>query len=328
MSIPFVVFIHGPTATGKTELAVRAAELFKGEIINCDSVQVYGSLDVGAAKPSREQLDRATHHLIGHVADGHTYTAGEYRRDALEVIASRFKEGVDLFFVVGGSGFYSQALVKGLYPVPPSDPAVRADLQERLTRDGLGALFAELEGRDPGYARKIGPNDRYRIVRALEVLATSGFSTMKDVLVAFESQRPPFRYVQVGLNHLRSRLRERVEFRTRAMLRAGLADETRALLARGLGPWPALRSVGYKECVDALEGRLPFEELETMIAQSTMQLAKRQMTWFRRDRRIVWFDTQFDAAAPLIYLHEVTRAVRLDSGLPPPDTGSTRGVTA
>lgn len=326
MSDPLVVFIHGPTATGKTEIAVRAAELFGGEIINCDSVQVYRSLDIGAAKPTARQLRCAPHHLIGHVEDGHVYTAGEYRRDALNVISSRASEGCDLFFVVGGSGFYSQALLKGLYPVPPSDPTIRTELQARLDAEGLEPLFEELERADPAYARKIGPNDRYRILRGLEVLRTSGFTSMADVQGAFERQAPPFRYAQIGLNHLRSRLRERIKLRTREMLSAGLVEETRSLVARGLGEWPALRSVGYKECCDFLRGSLAPGALETAIVQSTMQLAKRQMTWFRRDERIVWFDTLHDAGAPLIYLHEVTRAVRLDRGLPPPDTR--RGFTA
>jgi len=293
MSRPRVLFLVGPTASGKSDAAVALAEATGAEIINCDSVQFFAGVDIGAAKPEPELLRRARHHLIGHVPVGHDYNAGDFRRDALRVIAGG---GCRRFIAVGGSGFYVQALEKGMYDVPEVAPAVR----ERLDREaaepgGLAKLYDELAARDPRAAEKIDRNDRYRILRSLEVLRAHPTETLSEIRERFRAQEPPRAFLseKMGLFCDRALLRERVTSRTRRMLASGLISEVENLRAQiralGLGDWAPLRSVGYGEVQDFLDGKLPRENLEQQIVTSTMQLAKRQMTWFKRDLATEWF---------------------------------------
>jgi tRNA dimethylallyltransferase len=315
---PLVIFVHGPTGSGKSAVALEAAKRFGGEIINCDSIQVYEHLEIGSAKPTLEEMTAVKHHLIGHVPAGQRYTAGEYRRDALQIIEGARPDSV--FYVVGGSGFYSQALLKGMFPAPPGDVKLRLKLEEEKSSKGLDYLWNQLHELDPIYANKVGPGDPYRIMRGLEILQTSDFSSMSELHASFENEIPPFRYVQIGMNHLRNRLKTKLEARTESMIDRGFIQEVEGLLTSGLNDWSPLNSVGYKEVCDFLSGRIKRSELPKLITQSTLQLAKRQMTWFRRDPRIVWFDSEFDRRAPIIFLHEVTRSVRLDTQRLPPDT--------
>jgi tRNA dimethylallyltransferase len=291
-----LLFIVGPTACGKTELAAQAAEAARARgwaelpILNCDSVQVYASVEVGAAKPSLDQLARAPHRLLGHVAEGAAYAVGDYLRDAAREIEGAQRRGIPGACAVGGSGFYAQALEFGMTPAPPSDPGLRARLRERQEREGLAALHAELAARDPGRAARVAPTDSYRILRGLEVLELQPL-TLTELDRAFAARRAPqFRARKIGLFRARERLRQAVEERVDAMLAAGLLAETEALRARGLSSWAPLRAVGYKEAQAALDGDLPLARLREAIVTSTMQLAKRQLTWFRRDSSIAWRD--------------------------------------
>lgn len=298
---PHLLFVVGPTACGKSDFAVEAAEALNfqmnraAEILNCDSVQFFDGVDIGAAKPSPDLMSRVPHHLVGHTAKGATYTAGDFRRDALRVIQERSTLGIFDFLPVGGSGFYVQALEKGMYEVPEVPREIRDGVESDLKLKGLDSLYSELEKRDPEAASKIKSADRYRILRALEILRSAPpEATLTKIRAEFERQRPPspFRVSKVGLFWSRDLLRQRVTLRTQTMLRAGLLDEVQELREQGLKDWGPLNSVGYREAQEYLDGLLKREDLESAIVTSTMQLAKRQMTWFKRDPEIRWFNVE------------------------------------
>ena len=306
MSEPRLLFIVGPTGTGKSDLAVEIVERIAGEnrgstssepapeILNSDSVQFFSGVDVGAAKPGPELLKRARHHLVGHVDVGASYTAGDFRRDALGCIEERHRSGVDRFIAVGGSGFYVMALEKGMYEVPEVAPGTREALENEANLPaGLEKLHDEFSARDPEAAAKVSVRDRYRIVRALEVLRSNvGAGTLTEIKSRFEKMAPRalFKAQKIGLRIGREELRSRIEARTRAMIELGFIEEVRNLRERGFGDWAPLKSVGYREVQDFLDGSISEKELEAAIVTSTMQLAKKQMTWFKRDASIQWFD--------------------------------------
>ncbi len=297
---PHLLFVVGPTASGKSDVAVEIAEACgkeqprAPELINCDSVQFFAGVDIGAAKPEPELLARAKHHLIGHVPLGGAYTAGDFRRDALKIIEER-SQIVSSFVGVGGSGFYVQALEKGMYEVPELSEDIRKQLDRDAEEKGYGVLYEELRTRDAEAAAKIQPQDRYRIWRALEILRSHpDGGTLSQIRAQFEKQKPdaPFTVSKIGIFRSREELRRRITSRTQRMLREGLIEEVEGLRAKGLNDWAPLKSVGYKEVQEFLDGRLTREELEPLIITSTMQLAKRQMTWFKRDASIQWFESK------------------------------------
>ena len=306
--LPHLVFVVGPTACGKSDFAVEASVRspalgkLQPEIINCDSIQFFEGVDIGAAKPSEELLARATHHLISHVAKGEKYNAGDFRRDALTVIHERSLSGCQRFLAVGGSGFYIQALEKGMFDVPDIPEEIKEDLTKELEGKGLEFLHRELVRRDPDSGKRIQPADKYRILRALEILrADPENRTLSEIKEHFDRHReaPPFRVSKLGLFRQRDVLRERVIERTRNMLKNGLVNEVHALRLEGLGSWNPMQSVGYAEVQAMLDGYLPEELLVDAIVTSTMQLAKRQMTWFKKDASIQWFDVEAGLDGPL-----------------------------
>jgi tRNA dimethylallyltransferase len=285
-----IVFILGPTASGKSNLAIAAAQRLGGEIINADSIQVYKSLDIGSAKPSKEELEMIPHHLIGHVPEGENYTAGRFRDDVLSVIKKRSAAGVKRFYIVGGSGFYIKALTKGLYQIPP----VPQEIQVHVAKTDPKDLYEELQKVDPAAASRINPNDTYRIARAIEVFRATGtpFSEFKN---KFSKVEFPYKYIKIGLKAEKEILKNRIAERAQKMLTAGLIAEVRALIKRGYKDWDALSSVGYKEVLTFLEGelsedRLREDRLREDIIKNTMGLVKKQMTWFKKDIEMTWFD--------------------------------------
>lgn len=305
-----LLFVVGSTACGKSDLAVEISEACarRGrtepppEIVNCDSIQFFDGVEIGATKPEPELLARAKHHLVGHVPLGGEYTAGDFRRDAIGVFEARASEGVFDFLTVGGSGFYVLALEKGMFDVPEIAVGVREALESEMELKGPGPLHAELEARDPAAAVKIKPADRYRILRALEILRSSpSGETLSSIRARFEASRPPspFRTSKLGLFRPRDVLRKRVIERARKMIAHGLIEEVERLRAQGLRDWAPLSSVGYKEAQAYLDGVLDRASLEDAIVTSTMQLAKRQMTWFKKDTSITWFDSEAGWSAPL-----------------------------
>ena len=313
---PHLLFVLGPTASGKSDLAIDIARDFNAkqkqfnaiEILNCDSVAFFDGVEIGAAKPSFEQRNIIPHHLVGHVTKGAEYTAGAFRRDAVEVIEAGAKRNVQHFVAVGGSGFYVQALEKGMYETPPVDPSIRIGVEADMAKLGSALVHEELTRRDPEAAARINANDRYRVARAVEILrANADGKTLSELRAEFEALRtpPPFIVNKIGLLVSRDRLRERITLRTRRMLENGLIEETEQLRTEGLRDWPTLKSVGYKETQMFLDGELPRENLEASIITSTMQLAKRQMTWFKRDTSIKWFDLERERSLSREFAFEV-----------------------
>lgn len=283
-----VIFVVGTTASGKSEWALRLAQEFGGVIFNCDSLQVYKRLDIGTAKPSLEERSLVPHHLFDYVSPPKEMTAGQYHRDFFEEI-DKIPSGTPVF-VVGGTGFYFMALEKGMYPVLPVPEEIqKAVLVDLEKEDGPARLHQELMAADPEYGAKIHISDRYRLGRAIELLRSQGRSVTEIQREFSESQAPfPYPLLKVGPSWDRDVLKERIYLRTRKMLASGLIEEVRGLLDEGLESWAPMSSVGYKETLSFLRGDLREDQLLEEIAKNTRQLAKRQRTWFQRDKEIHW----------------------------------------
>lgn len=301
-----VIFVVGTTASGKSEWAMNWAQSFQGAIVNCDSVQLYRGLDIGAAKPSLAERQQAPHYMYDYVPEGETMTAGRYVRDFYEIL-ERIPEQV--VFVVGGTGFYFQAIEKGMYPVRQTPPDIQKQIADILqTEDGARTLYEEFRSLDPEAAAKIHSQDHYRLGRAMELVRAEGKS-LTAIQKEFSQQQKPFPYplLKIGLRWPKEILKERLLKRTQGMLKAGLLEEVRGLLDRGLGEWQALQSVGYKESLEFLREGRSEEWLVEEITKSSMGLAKRQRTWFQREKDIHWFEGAdgFNAASEVVreFLH-------------------------
>lgn len=279
---PFVLIV-GPTASGKSALGLRLAEEFGGAILNCDSLQTYQRLDIGSAKPKADERRRVPHFLFDVIAPGQVLTAGDFRKLALEVLERELPKRP--VFGVGGSGFYIQALEKGMFEVPKPAPRAEAAIRAMPKED----LYNELKRLDPQYAEELSPNDLYRITRALIIIEDSG-QTVTALKKSFKPAPFPYPLLKLGLSPSREELLPRVEERTRQMLKEGLLKEVRALVQEGFADWPALKSVGYHECLKFLDGQIPEEKLAFQVTEKTMQLSKKQRTWFKRDPDIHWLD--------------------------------------
>ena len=283
---PFPV-LTGPTAVGKTALSVRLAERLGAEIVSADSRQVYRELTVGTAKPEADVLARVPHHFIDELDLGEPFSAGAFAEGAEARIREILERG-RVPLVVGGSTLYLHALLHGLADVPPVPAEVRTAVEGRLEREGAGALYRELERVDAASAQAMDPTKTQRLVRALEVYHGTG----RPLSFYHRVQRPPpFRYRVYVLHRDRAALYERIGRRVDAMLEAGLIGEVRGLLARGADPATnALRTIGYREAIAFLQGRIPQAEMVRLIKRNTRRYAKRQLTWFRRFPDFEWLD--------------------------------------
>ena len=281
-----VLCLVGPTAVGKTEISLHLAEQLGGEIVSADSRQVYKYLNIGTAKPTAKELARVPHHFIDIREPDQYYSAGEYGREARACIENLFaKEKTPI--VVGGSGFYIQALVDGLFAPKISDPDVKEKWREYIREKGNEVTFRFLSNIDPQTAARLHPNDSQRIVRALEVWELSGKPISE--FRAGDQKAADFAPVFIGLDRDRQALYERIEKRVDIMIENGLVEEVKDLQKTGFGPHlNALRTVGYKEVFDYLAGEIDFDEMIDSIKRNTRRYAKRQLTWFRRDERIQW----------------------------------------
>jgi tRNA dimethylallyltransferase len=282
-----LIFVVGPTAVGKSHFALQIAEEIQAAILNCDSVQLYQGLDIGTAKPTLEERSRVKHVMFDVLFPGGVLTAGDYRRHALPVLETELKSHPVL--AVGGSGFYIQALEKGMFVIEKIEPKREAEILKRLKQVPLKDLYKELQEVDPETAEELNPNDTYRIQRAITVFHGHG-KKLSELKKNFKPQLLPYSSRKLGFRMDRGLLRARVKKRTEAMLKNGFLDEVKKLLTLGLGEWPLLQSVGYKQVMDHLQGKLSETKLADEITLRTMQLAKRQMTWFNRDTSIKWFD--------------------------------------
>ena len=290
--LPPALCLMGPTASGKTDLAVALAARFPVEIISVDSALVYCGMDIGTAKPDAATLARAPHHLIDLIDPTERYSAARFRADALRLLSEIGARG-GIPLLVGGTMLYFKALKEGLAELPQATPEWRAELEVRASRDGWPALHAELARLDPVTAARLAPMDSQRVGRALEVCLTGGEAM--STLLAKQPRVPelPCRLVEIALmNEDRAWLHERITARFEAMLEAGLVEELRDLRSKHtLTPdMPAMRCVGYRQAWRYLEGEIGKAELSATGAAATRQLAKRQLTWLRKDARIKWIN--------------------------------------
>ena len=293
-----IVFLMGPTAAGKTELGVRLAERLPADIVSVDSAMVYRRMDIGTGKPSPEVLARAPHRLIDIREATETYSAGEFRRDAMrEIETIRARGRIPL--LVGGTLLYFRALQRGLAPLPRAAPAVRERLAAEGERSGWAALHARLVAVDPRAAGRIHPNDGQRIQRALEVFEVSGRRLSEWHLRAPPPADLAGPVVQLAVAPAdRADLHRAIDVRFRAMIERGLVDEVRGLAERpGVGPeLPSMRAVGYRQVWEYLEGRCGHAAMVEQAVAATRQLARRQLTWLRSLSGVCWLDPAGGAA--------------------------------
>ncbi len=282
-----LIAIVGPTGSGKSELALAVARRFSAEIVNCDSVQLYRYLDIGAAKLAPAERQGVPHHMIDVAEPDEVVTAGDYARRARPLLAEIAGRG-RLPIVVGGTGFYLRALLEGLFAGPQRDPALRRRLACREA-SRPGSLHRILKRLDPASAARIHPHDVNKLIRALEVclLARKPLSQLWE---AGRDRLRGFRPLRIGLDPPRSLLYARLDERCRAMFDRGLIEEVRQVLDRGFPETSkALGALGYRQALEVLRGRLERDEAIRLAQRATRRYAKRQWTWFRRDPTIEWF---------------------------------------
>lgn len=293
--LPRIIALVGPTGAGKTDLGIELARHFGAEIINADSRQVYRRLDIGSAKPTREQRAAVAHHLLDLVEPDAFFDCAHFRRLALAAIADIARRGKRVL-VVGGTGLYVKVLVHGLFDGPPRDSGLRARFLDE-EKAAPGSLHQRLSAVDPTAAARLHPHDHMRVIRALEVYERTG-----RPISAWQSAHG-FTHRDVDARVLgvwvpRPELYARIEARCHAMLRDGLVDEVRHLYASGLDPnLPALRSPGYREIGEHVRGVCDLSTAIARMAQATRRLAKRQLTWFRGDPEVVWCAPEFSLLA-------------------------------
>lgn len=288
-ALPKLLIICGPTASGKSELALKLAHELDAEIVNADSLQVYRGLDIGTAKPTLQQRAEIPHHLIDVVAPDESFSAADFAGAADDVIQDITRRGKRAI-VVGGTGLYIRALLKGLVDSPGGDGQIRAALREEADRLGNLAMLEKLRLVDPELAAGLHPNNLVRIIRALEVQQLTGIPLSQHQKEhAFSERR--YDSLQIGIQVQRPELYRRIELRVERMLNDGLLEEVSALLAAGFGQeLKAMRSIGYKEAAAHLRGDLSLAEATSLIKRDTRHYAKRQLTWFKADPDILWFE--------------------------------------
>jgi tRNA dimethylallyltransferase len=284
-----ILTILGPTASGKTKVSLEIADIIKGEIISADSRQIYRFMDIGTAKPGLEERKKIPHHLIDLVNPDEYFSAADYStkaREAIKNILGRGKEPI----VVGGSGLYLRALFKGIFKGPGRDEKLRSELNQRAERLGIESLYTELEKKDPEAAKKIGPHNLVRIIRALEVYELTG---KKISVLQKKGEYPPEEYdfVKIGFELDREHLYQRIDQRVEQMIKAGLVAEVKSLKEKGYDlRFAPLRTFGYKEIFHYLDGNMSLDEAVQNIKLETRHYAKRQITWFKKEEGIFWID--------------------------------------
>lgn len=290
-----LLVICGPTASGKTALAVELARHFPIEVISADSRQVYRGLDIGTAKATAAERRQVPHHLLDVVAPDEEFSVADFASLAHSAIAT-INESGHLPVLLGGTGLYLRAVTEGLVDAPTGDPALRAELLEQEEREGPGTLFRLLQEVDPPLAQRIPPGDLTRTVRALEVYRLSG-RRLSDFQREHAFAERPYATLKLGLAPPREELYRRIDQRVEWMLEQGLPAEVRGLLERGYGPeCKALRTIGYQEMIRHLRGEIPLAEATALIQRNSRHYAKRQLTWFRRDDAIIWVDSCSESA--------------------------------
>lgn len=280
-----LLIILGPTAVGKTDYSIEVARKYGSPIISCDSRQIYREMSIGTAVPSEEQLAAVQHYFIRtRSIHDEMYTAGKYELEAVALLERLFAEGHETLVMAGGSGFYIDAVCNGLDDFPPADQQLRAELSERLRNEGVESLRLDLKHLDPESYETIDIANGQRVVRALEVCLMTGrkFSSFKTSV----TKKRSFEIEKIGISRPRDVLYDRINRRVVQMMDDGLLEEARSLYAyRGL---PALQTVGYRELFDYFDGKCSLDKAVELIQRNTRHYAKRQMTWWGRDKDIDW----------------------------------------
>jgi tRNA dimethylallyltransferase len=290
-SAPLLAVV-GPTGVGKTAVAVALAGLLPIEVIGVDSRQVYRDLDLGTGKPSQAERRAARHHLVDVAAPDEVYDAARFVREAGAAIADVRARG-RLPVLVGGTGLYFRALVRGLAPAPPADLELRRRLREEARSAGPEALHERLRGVDPEAAARLHPRDLVRVTRALEIVTVTGQPVATAGGAVWRREPERFRLVTVGLTMARETLDARLDARVEAMIAAGLLAEIEGLLARGVAPeLPAMQGIGYRHLVPVLRGQVSLEAAVGEMKRDTRRYARRQWTWFGREPDVQWLAIQ------------------------------------
>ena len=285
-----VVVIVGPTCSGKTNLSLKLAELVPSEIISADSRQIYKLLDIGTAKPSEEELKKVHHHLIDFLDPSENYDVSIFEKDSEKIIELIHKKN-KIPIVVGGSGLYIKALFDGIFETADKDEEYRKELLQKRKDFGNEFLYEELKKADPMSASKMLPQNWKRVMRALEVFHSTGEPIWKHHQNQASSKEKKYLFKQFGLNWERNILYENINQRVDMMIENGLIDEVKNILNMDYDKsLNSLNTVGYKEIIQYLDGIISLEKAIELIKRNTRHYAKRQMTWFRKDKRIYWFD--------------------------------------
>jgi len=285
------VVIAGPTASGKTRLSVELALALGGEIINADSMQVYRGMDIGTAKPTIDEQRGVPHHLLDVVDPDEEFDAAMYRARAIPLISEIGERG-NRCFVVGGTGLYIRGLLQGLFRCPSKDRTLRESLNRELEIQGSAALHGRLERLDPESAHRIHPNDRVRILRALEVMLLTNRKRSQLVKEHAFGEKP-YNYLKLGLHVERKELYRRIDERSSKMVESGLVEETERLLSKGYSPdLKPMQAIGYRHVVRYLGGEWSLAETIRSLQRDTRRYAKRQLTWFRKDPEVTWIPSE------------------------------------
>lgn len=282
-----LIVVAGATATGKTAESIRIAKLLSTEIVSSDSRQFYKEMNIGVARPSHEELQSVPHHLIAHISVKQKYNVAMYEQEALRQIEDIFRSKDDVV-LAGGSGLYIKAVCEGIDDIPEADEGIRAELNELFATRGIEPLQQELKAKDPEYYSLVDKCNHIRLIRALEVCRATG-KTFSSFRKQDKAQRK-FEIVKIGIRRKRENLLERIYKRVDLMMEQGLLAEVESLLP--LRDYPALNSVGYKELFEYLDGKTTFSQAVENIKINTRRYAKRQMTWFCKDKEIQWFDAE------------------------------------
>ena len=287
MEKPKVIIICGPTASGKTALSIELAKKINGEIISSDSMQIYKDMDIGTAKPSIEEMQGIPHHLIGFVEPSQRYSVAEFKKDAEAAIEEILKKGKTPI-VVGGTGLYVDSLIYGIeYQEIQLDEKYRQELEQRAANEGLEKLYAEAQKIDPQAMEKISPNDKKRIMRVLEIFKATGKNKTQQEI---ESRKKgvKYDYKVFAINWDREILYERINKRVDIMIEQGLIEEVEQLLQKYDKFPTAMQGLGYKEVVEYLRGETSQEDMIEKIKMETRRYAKRQITWFKKNKQTIW----------------------------------------
>lgn len=292
MSLPPAIFIIGPTASGKTSLAMKLMAHFPIELISVDSALVYKDMDIGTAKPTADELEKAPHRLISFLDPSESYSAADFRKDALREMQEITAKG-KIPVLVGGTMLYYRALENGLAVLPEADTEIRKKLSEEADEKGWAFLHQRLVGVDPVAGKRIHPNDKQRIQRALEVYELSG-KPLTALHKEAQLDALPYRLMKIALIPEREWIRDLAEKRFEIMMEQGFLEEVKALYAREdlHADLPAIRCVGYRQAWQYLDGKLDTDEMKERAVIATRQLAKRQMTWMRSEPNIIKFDAK------------------------------------